>query len=250
MSNNELLSKEGQHVPEVTLRYRANGDWQECNTKDFFAGRNVVLFALPGAFTPTCSSTHVPRYNELASTLKQNGVDEIVCLSVNDPFVMESWQKDQAAENITFLPDGNGAFSDAMGLLVGKEDLNFGKRSWRYSMLVRDGNIEKMFIEPNVPGDPFEVSDADTMLDYVNADAEKPLQISIFSKPGCAHCTRAKTALDNAGLSFEEIELGSGALSLSTLSAVTGQSTTPQVYVNGERIGTADDLESWLATRR
>lgn len=246
MSSNELTSKEGQSIPQLELLYRANNDWQKCNTEEFFAGRNVVVFALPGAFTPTCSSTHVPRYNELAATLKDNGVDEVVCVSVNDPFVMESWQKDQAADNVTFLPDGNGAFSDAMGMLVGKEDLNFGKRSWRYSMLVKDGTIDKMFIEPNVPGDPFEVSDADTMLDYVNVNAQKPRQITVFSKPGCSHCTRAKTALSEAGLPFEEIELGKAGLSLATLAAVTGQNTTPQVYVDGERVGTADDLEQWL----
>lgn len=249
MTAHNLVSKEGQRAPQVTLRCRAGGDWQECNTNDLFAGRTVVVFSLPGAYTPTCSSTHVPRYNELASTFKANGVDEIVCVSVNDPFVMDSWQREQQADNITFLPDGNGAFTDAMGMLVDKDDLNFGKRSWRYSMLVKDGVIEKMFIEPDVPGDPFEVSDADTMLKHVNADAQAPAKVTLFSKPGCGHCERAKMALENAGLNFEEIKLGAGGLSLSTLGAVTGQETTPQVYVNGERIGSADELEQWLAAR-
>ena len=143
---------------------RRDGDWKTVTTDELFAGKNVVVFSLPGAFTPTCSSTHLPRYNELAPVFKQHGIDRSSASSVNDPFVMEEWGKDQEAENVLLLPDGNGAFTEEMGLLVDKSDLNFGKRSWRYSMLVRDRMIEKMFIEPEKPGDPFEVSDADTML--------------------------------------------------------------------------------------
>ena len=247
MGTHNLVNKEGQRAPEVTLRCRHAGDWRDCHTSELFSGRTVIVFALPGAFTPTCSSTHVPRYNELADTFKANGVDEIVCVSVNDPFVMESWQQEQQADNITFLPDGNASFSQAMGMLVDKEDLNFGKRSWRYSMLVKDGIIDKMFIEADVPGDPFEVSDADTMLAYINASAQTPAKVALFTKPGCSHCARAKQALQAAGMKYDEIQLGSGSLSLSTLGAVTGQTTTPQVYVDGERIGTADELEAWLS---
>src|SRR5690606_7953778 len=114
-----------------------------------------------------CSSSHVPRYEQLASVFRKAGVDEIICMSVNDAFVMNEWQEAQDAWNITFLPDGNGEFTEKRGLLVDKEDLGFGRRSWRYSMLVRDGVIEKMFIEPEVPGDPYENSDADTMLSYL-----------------------------------------------------------------------------------
>lgn len=124
------------------------------------------MFSLPGAFTPTCSSSHLPRYNELSSVFKQHGVDGILCVSVNDTFVMNARKADQHAENITFVPDGNGEFTKGMNMLVEKADLGFGPRSWRYSMLVRDGVVEKMFVEPNKPGDPFEVSDADTMLKY------------------------------------------------------------------------------------
>lgn len=149
------------------------------------------MFALPGAFTPTCSSTQLPRYNELAGVFADNGVDEIVCLSVNDAFVMNAWQQDQDADSITFIPDGNGEFSAGMGLLVDKNELGFGKRSWRYSMLVKDGLIKKMFIEPEKPGDPFEVSDADIMLNYINPTATQPQRITLFSKPGCDHCRRA-----------------------------------------------------------
>ena len=111
-------NSEGKRVPDVTFRIREEGQWRELGTRDLFEGRNVVVFALPGAYTPTCSSTHLPRYNELAATFRRNGIDEIVCLSVNDPFVMAEWQKDQNAPDVTFIPDGNGEFTAKMGLLV------------------------------------------------------------------------------------------------------------------------------------
>ncbi len=242
-----LNTKEGHKVPSVTFRTRSGNDWKDITTDELFAGKTVIVFALPGAFTPTCSTTHLPRYNELAPVFKANGVDDIVCVSVNDGFVMQAWQKDQNAENITFIPDGNGEFSEGMEMLVGKEDLGFGKRSWRYSMLVKDGVIEKMFIEPEKPGDPFEVSDADTMIDYINPNAEQPKRVTIFTKPGCPHCTRAKNVLVEKGLKYEEIELGQKGLSFSSLMAVTGAGTTPQVFIEGKLIGTADDLEAYFA---
>src|SRR4029079_6743815 len=158
----QLQNREGTRVPDVSFRIRRNGEWATVTTDELFARKNVVVFSLPGAFTPTCSSTHLPRYNELAPVFKAQGIDTIVCISVNDPFVMEEWGKDQEAENVLLLPDGNGAFTEAMGLLVDKSELNFGKRSSRYSMLVGDKKTEKMFLEPQKEGDPFEVSDADT----------------------------------------------------------------------------------------
>jgi glutaredoxin-like protein len=242
-----IANREGQRVPQVTFRTRRNNQWVDLTTDDIFKGKTVVLFALPGAFTPTCSSTHLPRYNELAPVFEANGVDTIACLSVNDGFVMEAWGGDLKAENILLLPDGNGDFSEGMGALVGKRDLGFGQRSWRYSMLVRDGVIEKQFVEPDKAGDPFEVSDADTMLDYLNPAAQKPQRVSLFSKPGCPHCARAKTLLTDAGYAYEEISLGGKGLSYSTLAAVSGRGTTPQIFIEGRHIGGADDLEAWLA---
>jgi len=132
-----------------------------------------------------------------------------------------------------------------MGLLVDKEELGFGKRSWRYSMLVKDGVIEKMFVEPQKPGDPFEVSDADTMLGYIAPSEAKPLDVTVLSRPGCPHCARAKASLRNAGIEFESLELNSE-FTDRTLRAVSGATTVPQVFINGERIGGADDLENWL----
>lgn len=241
-----LQHKEGQAVPSVTFNVREDNQWKTVTTEQLFKNQTVVVFALPGAFTPTCSSTHLPRYNELAPTLKANGVDRIVCLSVNDPFVMDAWQGDQAAEHIEFIPDGNGDFSEGMGMLVDKRELGFGKRSWRYSMLVKDCMIEKMFVEPSKPGDPFEVSDADTMMDYINSAAEKPKRVSIFTKRGCPHCVRAKALLKQQAMPYEEIELSGNGLSYSSLQAITGQGTTPQVYIDGQRIGGADELEAYF----
>ncbi|MGA1262918.1 MAG: peroxiredoxin [Prochlorothrix sp.] len=167
-------------VPDVVFKTRVRDEsvggpnpfrWQDRTTQEIFGGKRVVVFSLPGAFTPTCSSTHLPRYEELADEIKALGVDEIICLSVNDAFVMFQWGKQQGANKVFLLPDGNGEFTRKMGMLVDKANLGFGMRSWRYSMVVNDGTIEKMFVEPgysdNYGEDPFEVSDADTMLAYL-----------------------------------------------------------------------------------
>ncbi len=244
-----LENREGKRVPKTTFRVRRGHDWVNVTTDELFAGKTVVVFALPGAFTPTCSSSHVPRYNQLAPQLRAHGVDDIVCISVNDSFVMNEWQTSQKADEIRFIPDGNGAFTNGMGMLVDKEELGFGKRSWRYSMLVRDGVIEKMFIEPEVPGDPFEVSDADTMLAYVAPDAPMPMDVTVMSRDGCPHCVRAKELLRNAGIDFEELVLNRDYTDRS-LRAVAASASVPQVFVNGDHIGGADALESWLAERK
>ncbi len=240
-----LPNQEGKKVPEVTWPVRVGDDWQRMSSKELFAGKKVVLFSLPGAFTPTCSSTHLPRYNQLAGVFKKLGVDEICCMSVNDTFVMNAWLADQEAENITVIPDGNGEFTAGMEMLVDKDDLGFGKRSWRYSMLVNDGVVEKMFIEPNVPGDPFEVSDADTMLAYLAPGTKAPQEVSLFTKPGCPFCAKAKTLLNDAGYEYEEIVLGTQA-SLASLKAISGRDTVPQVFIGGKHVGGSDDLEAFL----
>ncbi|MFB2967448.1 glutathione peroxidase [Aerosakkonema sp. BLCC-F183] len=238
-------NKEGQKVPHVTFRTRQKGQWIDVTTDELFVGKTVAVFSLPGAFTPTCSSTHVPGYNELAKVFKENGVDDIICISVNDAFVMEEWAKDQKADNIRFIPDGNGQFTEQMGMLVDKSDLGFGKRSWRYSMLVKDGVVQKMFIEPEEPGDPFKVSDANTMLNYINPNAVKPKLISLFTKVGCPFCARAKALLSQRGLEYEEIVLGKE-ITTKSLRAVTGALTVPQVFIDGKLIGGSDALAAYL----
>ncbi|MEB3343051.1 peroxiredoxin [Okeania sp.] len=179
-----------EQVPDVVFKTRVRDEsvegpnpfrWQDKTTQEIFGGKRVVLFALPGAFTPTCSSTHLPRYEELYDEFKAQGIDEIICLSVNDAFVMFKWGQQQGAKNVFLLPDGNGEFSRKMGMLVDKSNIGFGMRSWRYAMVVNDCKIEKMFVEPgfadNYGDDPFEVSDADTVLAYLKGaevPADKP----------------------------------------------------------------------------
>lgn len=171
-------------IPQVIFKTRVRdesigGDnpyrWQDISSADLFAGKRVVVFALPGAFTPTCSSNHLPRYDELYPEFCEAGIDSVICVSVNDAFVMFQWGRQQGNENIFLVPDGNGEFTRRMGMLVDKSNLGFGMRSWRYSMLVNDQQIEKMFVEPdfedNCPLDPLEVSDADTMLAYLRGQS-------------------------------------------------------------------------------
>jgi glutaredoxin-like protein len=244
MEKNMTQSREGQRVPNVTFRIRENNDWKTVTTDEIFNGKTVVVFSLPGAFTPTCSSTHLPRFNELAPVFRANGVDTIACISVNDPFVMAEWAKDQEAENIVMIPDGNGTFTEGMGQLVDKSDLGFGKRSWRYSMLVRDGVVEKMFVEPNKPGDPFEVSDADTMLAYINPKAKKPDRVAIFTRDGCQFCARAKTLLNDLGYEYAEVPLPH-TMRTRVVGAIADAKTVPQVFINGKLIGGLEALESW-----
>ena len=138
---------------------------------DIFKGKRVVLFGLPGAFTPTCSSTHLPGYDDNYETILEHGFDDVYCLSVNDSFVMNAWFKQLDVKNVKPLPDGSGKFTRTLGMLVDKDNLGFGMRSWRYSAVVEDGMIQHMYVEPglrdNADNDPFEVSDVYTMLEYI-----------------------------------------------------------------------------------
>ncbi len=167
-------------VPKVVFKTRVRDEsiggvnpfhWQDVSTDDIFKGKKVVIFALPGAYTPTCSNTHLPGFDEKYQQLIDQGIDEIYCLSVNDAFTMFQWSKHLEIKQVKMLPDGNADFTRAMGMLVKKENLGFGYRSWRYAMVVDDKNIVKIFSEPgqsdNFPEDPFTVSDVDTVLNYL-----------------------------------------------------------------------------------
>ena len=241
-----LEDKTGSTVPQVKFAIREGYAWTSKTTDDFFKGKKVVLFALPGAFTPTCSSTHLPRYQELYSSFRENGVDDVICLSVNDTFVMNDWKTSQNAPDITKLPDGNGEFSEKLGFLVDKSAFGFGKRSWRYSMLVNDGVIEKMFIEEERDGDPFDSSDAVTMLKYLNETVEIPKSVTIFTRKGCEYCDEAKALLKQNNVAFEEHVLNQD-YSIKTLVAVSGTTKVPQIFMNGERIGGADELKKIMS---
>ncbi len=236
-----MKNMEGQTVPQVTFRTREGAEWKDVTSKELFEGKKVIVFALPGAFTPTCSSAHVPRYDELAPAFREAGIDAILCISVNDGFVMEEWGKAQHAEHVRFIPDGNAEFTEKMGMLVDKSNLGFGRRSWRYSMLVDNGVIKKMFIEPQVEGDPFTVSDADTMLKHLAPEATMPSDVLMIGREGCSHCARARKALEQRGIPYDEIKA-----TPRNLRAATGKSSTPQVFIDGKYIGGADELEKYL----
>jgi glutaredoxin-like protein len=167
-------------------------------------------------------------------------------MSVNDTFVMNAWAEDQESENVTLIPDGNGEFTEGMGLLVDKSEIGFGKRSWRYSMLVKDGVVDKMFIEPDLPGDPFEVSDADTMLAYLAPEAKPSEATTILTKPGCPYCAKAKALLAEKGFEYQELVMGKE-VSFTALKALSGKETWPQVFIGGKLIGGSDDLEAYFA---
>ena len=169
-------------VPDVTFKTRVRDDsiggdnpfrWQDVTSDEIFAGKSIVVFSLPGAFTPTCSSTHLPGFEEKYDQLKARGVDEVYCISVNDAFTMFQWGQRLGVKNVKLLPDGNADFTRGMGMLVKKHNLGFGERSWRYAMHVVDGEIRKIFVEPgkvdNCPDDPFTVSDVDSMLNYLDS---------------------------------------------------------------------------------
>lgn len=171
-----------KHVPQVVFKTRVRDEsvggenpfrWQDVTSDEIFKGKKVVLFSLPGAFTPTCSSTHLPGYEAKYEEFKALGIDDVICLSVNDAFVMYQWGKAQGVKNVHLLPDGSAEFTRKMGMLVKKDNLGFGERSWRYSMFVDNGEIKKLFVEPgfsnDCPTDPFEVSDADSMLNYLKS---------------------------------------------------------------------------------
>ncbi|MDK2777108.1 MAG: glutathione peroxidase [Pseudomonadota bacterium] len=236
---------EGQRVPSVSWPVRSAGEWQTVHSDDIFAGRRVVVFALPGAFTPTCSNNHLPRYDELADLFHAAGIDDIVCISVNDPHVMAAWADEQGIQQVRMIPDGNAEFTARLGMLTDRHNLGMGQRSWRYSMLVSDGVIEKMFAEAEKPGDPFEVSDAETMLRFISPQTVIPPAIALFTRPGCPWCARARRLLQQADLAYSEIDTGRD-VSNSALRAICGADRVPQIYIDGRLIGGSDELAQYL----
>jgi glutathione-dependent peroxiredoxin len=175
-----LFNYEGQHVPEVTFRIFSEVGWYDLSTADLFAQKTIVMFAVPGAFACPYSPIQLLGYNEYAEVFRENGVDEIFCLSVNDPFSLSAWAQAEGIDQVRFIPDVKGDFTRAMKMLVNLSDRGMGQRSWRYSMLVKDSIIEKVFVEQ----DGFEtmpvVSDAETLLNYINPAAKKPQQTAVL----------------------------------------------------------------------
>lgn len=177
--------KNGSTLPQVTFRTRVRDDsiegpnpfrWQDMTTADYFAGKRVILFSLPGAFTPTCSTYQLPGFEKNAETFAEHGIDAIYCMSVNDSFVMNKWAESQNLENVSVIPDGSGEFTRRLGMLVAKDNLGFGMRSWRYAAIINDGVIEAWFEEPglsdNHDEDPYGVSSPETLLAYLSDEAK------------------------------------------------------------------------------
>ena len=145
------------------------GEWKDVSTKELFGNKKVVIFSLPGAFTPTCSGEQLPTYDEMYSQFKDKGIDDVYCVSVNDAFVMNAWARDLGIKNVKMIPDGDGTFTRSMGMLVNKPKQGFGMRSWRYAAIINDGTIENMFIEPGQndfsdDDDPYTVSSPEHVL--------------------------------------------------------------------------------------
>lgn len=170
---------ENKQVPNVTFKVRVKNagtgefEWAYPTTDDYFSGKRVVVFSLPGAFTPTCSTFQVPGFDALYDDICANSIDDVYCISVNDGFVMNAWGRDQKLRNLTLIPDGSGEFTRLMGMLVAKDNVGFGMRSWRYAMVVNNGVIEKFFEEPgredNCQSDPYGETTPEAVLEYVKA---------------------------------------------------------------------------------
>ena len=238
-------SLEGERVPDADLAQMTEGGVRRVASRELFADRRVIVFALPGAFTPTCSTAHVPGYVALLAEFKAAGIAEVICLAVNDPYVMQAWQQSEKALGIRFVADPFGEFTAAMGMTVDHRNSLLGTRSWRYSMLVEDGTIRKMFVEPEEGDDPFKVSDAQTMLRYLEPNRKTLGPVLVLARHGCPYCQRAKALLSERRIPFDAVHLGEE-LTMQGVKAISGGTTVPQVFVNGRLIGGADQLVSFL----
>jgi peroxiredoxin/glutaredoxin len=243
-------SSEGQRVPDARLaEMTEGGEVRAVSSRALLGHGRKILFALPGAFTPTCSTAHVPGYVALLNELKSAGIDDVVCLSVNDPYVMQAWQQSEQAQGIHFVADPFAEFTTAMNMAVDHRETLLGTRSWRYSMVIEDGTIEKMFIEPEEGDDPFKVSDAETMLRYLRPGHRGLGPVLMLARHGCPYCHRAKALLTERGIRFDVVHLGDE-LTMQGVKAASGGTTVPQIFVNGELIGGSDQLADFLGRQR
>ncbi len=175
------MRREGYQIPQVEFIFREAGEFVTRTSAELFNNKRVVIFSLPGAFTPTCSAYQLPGFEEIYNDFKLLGIDEIYCISVNDGFVMNAWAQDQNIQNVKLIPDGNAYFTRSMGQLVAKTNLGFGERSWRYAAVVDNGIIEKLFEEPgkqgNAPEDPYIETTPGKVLEYVKSVVKEPTPV-------------------------------------------------------------------------
>jgi thioredoxin-dependent peroxiredoxin len=175
------MRKEGYQIPQVEFVFRENGEFVNRTSAELFNGKRVVIFSLPGAFTPTCSAYQLPGFEEKYEEFTALGIDAIYCVSVNDGFVMNAWAQDQNIEKVKLIPDGNAYFTRSMGFLVNKSNLGFGARSWRYAAVVDNGIIEKLFVEDgqrdNADTDPYEASTPEAVFEYVKSSVRETAQV-------------------------------------------------------------------------
>jgi len=164
-------------IPSVDFMFREDGEFVTKSTEELFNVKKVVVFSLPGAFTPTCSAYQLPGFEEMYDQFIASGIDDVYCISVNDAFVMNAWAKDQNIKRVKLIPDGNGEFTSGVGMLVKKFNLGFAMRSWRYAAVINNGLIEKMFVEPgkedNASEDPYGETTPEKVLEYVKSTARE-----------------------------------------------------------------------------
>lgn len=230
------MSMEGKQIPQATFRSKNRSiNLLDIPSSKVFDGKKVILFALPGAYTPTCTMEQLPRYEQLARLFKDNGIDKIVCVSVNDPFVMEKWGEYLGIREVELLSDGNGEFTKKMGMAIDLSGASLGTRSRRYSMYVENGEIKKMFIEnPDAPID-MNVSDADTMYKYLYPNKAELPNISLIVQVGCPDCAKMKLLLNGANLPFEEMRYGYEVKGVG-LKALANNKVFPQIFIDGKHI--------------
>ena len=193
VSEDMIEAMEGNYIPAMKFPIRVRdetvgGDnpyrWDKFDLVKQFKGKSVVVFSLPGAFTPTCSTYQVPGFEENADKIKSYGIEDIYCISVNDTFVMNAWAKSQNLQNVKVIPDGTGEFTDSMGMLVDKANLGFGLRSWRYAMIISNGQIQKIFVEPGISNnceeDPYGETSPEKIIEWLQAekDADNAMRIA------------------------------------------------------------------------
>ena len=161
--------KQGDKLPSVTFKVRSLGQWTKTNTDTYFKDKKVILFGLPGAFTPTCSNQQLPGFDKLADVFKEHGIDDIYYISVNDSFVMNAWADNKKIQNVKFIPDGNGEFTKQVDMLADMSIVGFGMRSLRYAAIINNGTVEVLFEEPKDVANSYGVSSPENVLKYLQS---------------------------------------------------------------------------------